>query len=288
MARPLRIEFPGALYHVTSRGNARAPIFQEDEDRRLLLRVLGSVVERYRWLCHAYCLMTNHYHVLVETPEANLSRGMRQLNGLYTQRFNRAHERVGHLLQGRFGAVLVEREAHLLELARYVVLNPVRAGLVDSPEAYPWSSLRATLGLAGAPLWLTTGAITARFGCCARYLDFVREGMGRGSPWVGVRGGVLGSDGFVERLAGHLDPRTAETEFPRRERLVHREPLDAALPPAMTANLALRNRRIRELVGSGRYSATEIGRHLGLHGSTVSRIGAAKTAAPSGQARFKT
>jgi REP element-mobilizing transposase RayT len=103
MARPLRIEFPGALYHVTSRGNARAPIFQEDRDRHLLLHILGEVVGRYRWVCHSYCLMTNHYHLLLETPEANLSRGMRQLNGLYTQRFNRDHERVGHICRDASG-----------------------------------------------------------------------------------------------------------------------------------------------------------------------------------------
>jgi putative transposase len=288
MARPLRIEFPGALYHVTSRGNARAPIFLEDSDRYSFLDILGDVVGRYRWLCHAYCLMTNHYHLLVETPAANLSRGMRQLNGLYTQRFNRARGRVGHILQGRFGGVLVERETHLLELARYVVLNPVRAGLVASAEAYAWSSLRATLGLARPPAWLTTGALLAAFGSRARYLEFVREGTGEGSPWDGLRGGVLGSDRFVERHAGRIERRAGESEFPRRERLVHREPLEALLPPAVAADVALRNHRIRELVGSGRYSGTEIGRHLGLHYSTVSRIGAGKRGSPPGEARFKT
>ena len=147
MARPLRIEFPGALYHVTARGNARAPIFLEDADRQLLLATLGDANERHGWLCHAYCLMPNHYHLLLGTPDANLSRGMRQLNGLYTQRFNRRHDRVGHVFQGRFKGILVEREAHLLELARYIVLNPVRAGIVACAEAYRWSSLRATQDL---------------------------------------------------------------------------------------------------------------------------------------------
>jgi len=274
MARPLRIEFPGALYHVTSRGNARAPIFLEDRDRRLLLHILSDVVARYRWVCHAYCLMTNHFHLLVETPEANLSRGMRQLNGLYTQRFNRAHERVGHILQGRFGAVLVERDAHLLELARYVVLNPVRAGLVAAAEAYPWSSLQATIGLAPAPEWLRPGALLARFGSRARYLEFVHEGAGQASPWTGLRGAVLGSDGFIERLAGRIDHRAGEIEFPRPERLVHREPIEVFFPPAVKANRPLRNHRIRALVASGRYTVAEVGRHLGLHYSTVSRIGA--------------
>ena len=128
MARPLRLEFPGAIYHLTSRGNARHKVFFTDADRELFLNTLTRVVRRYDWVCHAYCLMANHYHLLVETPKANLSIGMRQLNGIYTQSFNRRHNRTGHLFQGRFKAILVERESHLLELCRYIVLNPTRNG----------------------------------------------------------------------------------------------------------------------------------------------------------------
>jgi hypothetical protein len=183
MARPLRIEFPGAL-------------------------------------------MTNHYHLLVETPEANLSRGMRRLNGQYSQSFNRRHERVGHLLQGRFTGILVERESHLLELA--------------------------------------------------------------GSPWTNLRGAVLGSEEFVGRLAGRLDQKAPEREFPRKERLVHREPLEAVFPPAVTASRALRNHRIRELTQSDRYTAAEIGRHLGLHYSTVKPDRRGEVGLPGrGMSRFK-
>ena len=109
MARPLRIEFPGAVYHVTSRGNAGEPIVLSDADRQAFLDVLEGVVSRYHWRCHAYCLMDNHYHLLVETADANLSLGMRQLNGVYTQRFNRRHERFGHLFQGRFKGILVQK-----------------------------------------------------------------------------------------------------------------------------------------------------------------------------------
>jgi putative transposase len=137
MARPLRIEFPGALYHVTSRGNGRADIFLDDGDRQLFLNVLATVCHRLHWLCYAYCLMTNHYHLVIETPDGNLAKGMRQLNGVYTQRFNRRHDHVGHILQGRYKAILVERDAYLLELARYVVLNPVRARMVEAPEHWP-------------------------------------------------------------------------------------------------------------------------------------------------------
>ena len=147
MARPLRIEYEGALYHLTSRGNARERIFFTDSDREAFLGILGDVVERFGWLCHAYCLMTNHYHLLIETPNANLSRGMRHLNGVYTQWINRHNKRTGHIFQGRFRSILVEKESHLLELARYVVLNPVRAKMVRSPRDWRWSSYRATSGL---------------------------------------------------------------------------------------------------------------------------------------------
>ncbi len=134
MARPLRIEYPGAGYHVTARGNARGPIFFDDEDRRSFLTILGSAINHFNWLCHAYCLMENHYHLLIDTPDGNLSRGMRQLNGVYTQRVNRRYSRAGHLFQGRFKSILVDKESYLLELARYVVLNPVRAKLVKDPK----------------------------------------------------------------------------------------------------------------------------------------------------------
>ena len=146
MARPLRIEFPGALYHVTSRGNGRAAIYLDNRDREAFLDVLGVVCERMQWICYAYCLMTNHYHLVVETQEGHLSRGMRQLNRVYTQRFNRHHGRVGHVLQGRYKAILVDRDPYLLELSRYVVLNPARAGMVKSPGHWRWGSYRATVG----------------------------------------------------------------------------------------------------------------------------------------------
>ncbi len=154
MSRPLRIEFPGALYHVTARGNRREAIYEDDKDRRLFLDGLGDVVDRFNWLCHAHCLMTNHYHLVVETPDGNLAKGMRQLNGVYTQTINRRHGRSGHVFQGRYTAVLVDADAHLLELARYVVLNPVRAGMVGDPGKWKWSSYRATAGKAKPPPWL--------------------------------------------------------------------------------------------------------------------------------------
>jgi len=127
---------------VTARGNERRAIFlgDDDADRQAFLQIFAVTCERFNWMCHAFCLMTNHYHLLIETPDANLSQGMRQLNGVYTQYVNRTHRRVGHLFQGRFKGILVEKESYLLELARYVVLNPVRAGMVRQPEEWSWSN----------------------------------------------------------------------------------------------------------------------------------------------------
>jgi len=274
VARPLRIEFPGALYHVTSRGNAREAIFHGDLDHDAFLEVLADVVEVCDWICHAYCLMTNHYHIVIETPRANLSRGMQRLNGIYTQRFNRRHARVGHVLQGRFNAILVERESHMLELTRYVVLNPVRAGMVSAAEEYRWSSLRAALGYAPVPAWLTLDAIRDAFGSSQRYLEFVREGIGARSPWEKLAAGVLGSDSFAKRVSSRAGDRARESEFPKRERLARREPLEQLLPPRVVADRALRDSKIREAHRTWGYSLAQIGRHVGLHYTRVSRLAA--------------
>ena len=151
MSRPVRIQFEGALYHVTSRGDRREPIYEDNDDRSAFLDILGEVSETFNWICHAYCLMTNHYHLVIETPDGNLSKGMRQLNGVYTQASNRRHKRTGHLFQGRYKAILVDADAYLLELTRYVVLNPVRAGMVDEPGNWPWSSYQAMIGTVPPP-----------------------------------------------------------------------------------------------------------------------------------------
>jgi putative transposase len=153
MSRPIRIEFSDALYHVTARGNRRENIFEDDQDRLTFLMTLEQVIKQFNWTCYAWCLMDNHYHLLIQTPDSNLSKGMRQLNGVFTQACNRRHRRVGHLFQGRFKAILVDRDAYLLELARYIVLNPVRAGMVKKPNDWAWSSYRASMGLVPAPPW---------------------------------------------------------------------------------------------------------------------------------------
>jgi REP-associated tyrosine transposase len=175
MASPLRTEFPGAIYHVTTR--AIQVMFADAVDREQFLFVLAKVIAEHGWICHAYCLMGNHFHLVVETPEPNLARGMRELNSAYARYFNRRHGRRGPLCEKRYGAVVIAREAHLLEVVRYVVLNPVRAGLCETAEEWPWSSSRATAGLIRAPRFLRTDWVLAQFGNDERrYRAFVAEG----------------------------------------------------------------------------------------------------------------
>jgi REP element-mobilizing transposase RayT len=210
---------------VTSRGNERREIFREDEDRERFLKTLAEVVKRFRWRVHAYVLMGNHYHLLLETPEPTLSRGMRHLNGVYTQGFNRRHGRVGHLLQGRFKAILVEKESHLLELARYVVLNPVRAKVTETAGQWKWSNYRVTSGLRKAPQWLerdwTLEQFSPRREAEQRYRAFVAEGKrSRYAPWEELVSQMyLGGEAFRKSVQALVTGGKRSREVPRLQRL---------------------------------------------------------------------
>ena len=219
MARPLRLEFPGALYHVMSRGNEKSLVFRDDRDRRVFLSLLGRIVTKESWSLHSYCLLGNHYHLLVETPLGRLSRGMHALNGGYSQEFNRRHNRRGHLFEGRFKGILVEKEAHLLELHRYVVLNPVRAGLTPTPGAWIWSSFRATCGIVASPSWLETRWTLAQFGSDRRtaveaYVRFVSRGIGETRAPVISRQMFVGDEAFVAEMARRLVLRPLDDDIP--------------------------------------------------------------------------
>jgi putative transposase len=273
MARPLRIEFPGAVYHVTSRGNAKGMIFDDEQDRHEFLDILGSVVKKHRWLCHAYCLMGNHYHLLLETTEGNLSRGMRQLNGVYTQAFNRRHKRPGHLFQGRYKAILVEKDSYLLALCRYIVLNPVAAEMVEAPEDWLWSSYQATVGMVAVPELLTTEWVHAQFASthresCRLYRDFVCQGGGQPSIWEKLRGGVLlGDEDFVGRFRSYLSEKKGQEEIPRHQRLLHRP----SLGDLLTTEVENRIWAAKEAHEEWGYTLKEIAGFWGMHYSTVSR-----------------
>lgn len=278
MARPLRLEFPGAVYHVTSRGNARADIFLSDPDRLDFLSILGSTVDRYNWLCHAYCLMDNHYHLLIETLDANLSLGMRQLNGIYTQKFNRNHTRVGHVFQGRYKAILVEKGEHLLLLCRYIVLNPVKAGMVKTPEQWQWSSYAATTGIRkDTSGLLTTDWVLGQFAgevraARRRYKEFVRNGLAASQrPWELLKGQVFfGSARFIARMQEKLTEHKEVGEIPREQRYPGRPSLKMIF--AQVGNRKERNDKIKKAHFEYGYTLKQIADELSLHYTTISRV----------------
>lgn len=263
MARPLRIDVPNGIAHITARGNNRAAIFGSPEHRDRLVGTIGRVVSRYRWLCHAYVVMHNHYHLLVETPLPNLSLGVRQLNGLYAQWFNRRHARSGHVFGGRFGSVSVERDAHLLESGRYIVLNPLRTMHPERFAAWRWSSYEATAGIAPAPPFLTTEVL---LGLChseravaqRRYVEFVADGVGDALRERLIGEIYLGSEDFVRDLM----PGERVEEVPR----AHWQPLRPSLD-----DLGHEPAAMLDAYRTYGYRLREIGRHTGVHPSTVSR-----------------
>lgn len=272
MARPLRLEFAGALYHVTSRGDGREDIYLSDEDRLAWLETLAAVCSRFNWVCHAYCLMTNHYHLMVETPDANLSIGMRQLNGVYTQRFNRTHARVGHVFQGRFKAILVDKESYLLELSRYVVLNPLRARMVRKLENYPWSSYLATCGQLAAPSWLHVDAILSQFGslrarAIERYVEFVHEGRDVPSVWGRLQGQVyLGSEAFLTRVQKLIEDKPTLSEIPKAQQRARAKELKDF------AKKFPRDEAMARAYLSGHHTMAAVADYFHVHYTTVSRL----------------
>jgi REP element-mobilizing transposase RayT len=273
MSRPLRIELSGGLYHVTSRGDGREDIYFSDADREAWLKLFGEVCQRFNWVCHAYCQMTNHYHLVVETPEKNLSLGMRQLNGVYTQYINRSQRRVGHVFQGRYKAILVEKDSYLLELARYVVLNPVRAGMVAEAGDWPWSSYLAMIGAAPVPDWLQMDWLLRQFAdVCAvarqGYEDFIRAGIGRPSLWEKLRGQVfLGGEEFIRRMQAQVPPTQRLGEVPRAQR----RPLAKPLTQYVLEFPDDRNTAMALAYLSGDYSMKAIAEVFTVHYATVSR-----------------
>lgn len=231
MSRPLRIEFEGAWYHVMNRGASRCCIFNTDEQREYFLSLLADVHSRFGAEIHAYCLMGNHYHLLIRTPEGNLQRIMRHINGVYTQFFNRSEGRDGPLFRGRYKAILVDAAAYWVELSRYIHRNPLDAGLVEALEDYSWSSYPAYVGLTGSPDWLFTSEVLAGIGQRdqrKRYAIFMR-GDGGDELRLFMEGqrkpSLLGGETFVRTV---LEGRAKEREVPELRR-VNRVSIDAVL-----------------------------------------------------------
>jgi REP element-mobilizing transposase RayT len=246
----------------------------DDSDRKKFLEILASTIKRYHWICPAYCIMDNHYHLIIETPEGNISRGMRQLNGVYTQYFNRKHKTVGHVFQGRFKAILVEKERHLLSLCRYVVLNPVRIGVVDGPSQWKWSSYRATSGEIKKPPFLTVDWKLSQFGntteeAIAHYKRFVREGMKEDAPWKEVKGQIfLGTDDFTSKFRGFLKGKERIREIPKVQRYATRPSVKRLL---QKGRQRISDEAIYEAYIRYGYTMKEIAEYIGVHYTTVSR-----------------
>lgn len=242
-----------------------------DDDRQDWLDVLGTVCDRFNWVIHAYCQMTNHYHLLLETVDGNLSSGMRQLNGLYTQRFNRRHDMVGHLFQGRYKAILIQKDTYLLELTRYVALNPLRANMVAALEDWAWSSYPPIAGLEPIPRWLDAEWLLGQFGTERRkalqgYREFVMAGKGVPSPLQGIRHQLLlGDDAFVEDHRQKLDDGAL-----REVSMAHRRSLALPLDEYQTC-YPNRDEAMAQAYLAGAYTMAEIGLHFGVHYMTVSR-----------------
>ena len=278
MARPLRIAYPGAVYHITSRGNEKKLIFKDERDREILLDTLSQVDKRYNWLCHAYCLMNNHYHLIIETPDGNLSAGMRQLNGVYTQAFNRQHNRVGHLFQRRYKAILIQKDSHLLEVCRYVVLNPVRAKAVKKPEQWRWSSYQATAGIEKPHPCLSTEWILNQFGSTRRiaekaYRKFVEDGIKQESIWEAVRAqSILGEEEFTATLTDYLRGKKDIAELPKSQRYIDRPSLEKIFSKNILKDISKRNRKISEAVRRHGYRQREVADYLEMHFTSISRI----------------
>ncbi|MGB2875505.1 MAG: transposase [Gaiellaceae bacterium] len=256
--------YPGATYHVIVRGNARRWIFEDDHDRLGFFELLAGVLERYGWLLYAYCLMSNHYHLVVETPLANLSLGMRQLNGRYARRFNLRRQLEGHVFQARFRSILVENEPYLLELCRYVVLNPVRAALCEHPADWAWSSYNATVNGAEAPVPLTLDRLLASFAPTRRSAQraceaFVLEGL-EDALADRVRGERLGGKKFLRDDFGYDEPIA---EVPRVQWLPD--------PPSLEELFAIERLPLATAYRRYGYTLREIGAYLGCHYATVSR-----------------
>jgi putative transposase len=236
MARPLRLEFAGAVYHVTSRGNEQRPTFRSDDDRTTFLSFLAEAARRFGWSLTAWVLMTNHFHLVIQTPEPNLSRGMHWVNGSYAGWFNKRYKRSGHLFGGRFKAYLIEKETYFTNVLRYVILNPVRAKMVARPEDYRWSSYRATAGLETAPLWFDRSAALAAFApdreaAEAYYQEFVEAKIDSTERlWdEAINGRYLGSEAWAKQMRKQVESKPRSTDHPTRQRAIGRPKMQAII-----------------------------------------------------------
>jgi REP element-mobilizing transposase RayT len=290
MARQLRVEFENAFYHITSRGNLRDKIFYDDADRERFLRILSRTKERYGFLLHAYALMDNHYHLLMETPKANLSQIMQNINTSYTVYVNRKYQRSGHLLQGRFKGIIVDKDRYLVALSRYIHLNPVRSKLVKRPVDYPWTSYRAFIDQKAENSLVDTGETLSYFSkgrnkAVRAYREFVEVDEGKEeNPFAAMEAGLLLGDGaFMVKVLRRIERIKVDEEIPQAKRLRKRVSIDAVIKACQLYYGKNRKALVERAKGNeGRQVAIylarilsgekgkEVGQHFGIKGPAVS------------------
>jgi REP element-mobilizing transposase RayT len=263
------------MYHVVSRGNHKATIFHDDEDRRQFLRVVSSATRFYELQIKALCLMGTHYHIVLETPESNLSDAMHFINGVFAQRYNRRYRQTGHLFEGRFRSLVIQRESYLMRVARYVVRNPVRAGMVERAANWQWSSYRATAGLERPPRWLDVYWIQDLFKARSlreareKYVHYVNA-PASSQRAVNLNGLVLGTKSFERRVARAVADGAPDRVLPRKVRMWARPSL-AELFDAPVNPVVARDRLIYRARVEHGHRFVDIARHLGIDRSTASK-----------------
>ncbi len=271
MARPIRLEFPNALYHVMSRGNGGESIFIDDPDRQQFLDLLAALIKYYDVICYAYCLMDNHYHLLIETPKGNLSQIMRGLNGRYTRFFNKTRQRMGHVFQGRYKAIIVQKDSYLLELSRYIILNPVRAGKVVAPEVIAGPVI-LQLGLRACSEWLAVNNLLSFFyhqrkEAIHQYKAYVSQRINQ--PFSGkiLQQVYLGDSTFISTVQKHISLKQSDSiHITKRSKNSPKQPIGEII-----SKIEDRGKAMSAIYKTGHYTMFEIAAYFNVHYSTVSR-----------------
>lgn len=278
MARQIRVEYPGAVYHITSRGNARKKIFNSNKDCLLFLNILKDTIDRYNWVCYSYCLMPNHYHLFIKTIDPNLSLGMRQLNGVFTQKYNYFNKKTGHLFQGRYKAALVETESYFGRVMRYIAMNPVKAKLVSGPEQWRWSAHNEIIGRKNVFGVIDHKETLKLFDnnrkkAISAYRSFLKKDtINEFNIKDELKGRfILGSEEFIEKIKKHFYSKEMVGEIPKQERYIGRPALSEIFKKKKGGRKE-RNKLICRANMQYAYSLTEIASYLNCHYSTLSKI----------------
>ncbi|NIS09475.1 MAG: addiction module toxin RelE [Candidatus Dadabacteria bacterium] len=278
MARPVRLEFKNAVYFISSKSSGRKHIVKDDADRQTFLDTLEYVVNRYRWKCHAYCIGNTEYNIAIETPRGNLSVGMRQLNGIYTQKFNRKNKKSGNVFQGRFKAVVVQKDKYFLDICRHVVTLSQREGITNNINTFKWSSYRATAGTVDSPEFLHVDWIHSQFAkrtknAQDKYRDYIKGAKKADNPLDSVRGQILlGDEQFIEQMTLMLIKGRNKEDVPKWQRHIKRPALEVIFKGIETKSAKQRNKKVKEAHGKHGYTLKDIGQYLGLHYTSISRI----------------